>query len=70
MHHDTSQPWRLHLQGRLHVWQGWLMADRQRVLQGRFECLLAEIEQVQRRVRAASPADACDSGVAPRQLTA
>ena len=50
MHHDTLHPWHLHLRGSLHVIQGWLLRDPQRVLQGRYERLLGEIGQVHQRV--------------------
>lgn len=51
MHHDPLHPWLLHLRGSLHVVQGWLLRDPQRVLQGRYERLLGEIDQVHHRVR-------------------
>ena len=51
MHHDPLHPWRLHLRGSLHVVQGWLLRDRQRILQGRYERLLGEIGQVHLRVQ-------------------
>lgn len=71
MQHQTSHSWHLHLRGSLHVMQGWLTGDQQRVLQGRYERLLAEIDQVQRRVRTGVPAADHDHTVAvvpPQQL--
>lgn len=68
MRHDTLHPLHLHLRGSLHVMQGWLMGDRQRVLQGRYERLLGEIGQVQRRASAASPSNAHPAeSVGPQQ---
>jgi hypothetical protein len=67
MHHDTLHPWHLHLRGSLHVLQGWLTGDRQRVLQGRYERLLGEIGQVQRRANAASGAPQAREAVVPQQ---
>lgn len=49
MHHVAPHPWHLHFRGSLHVIQGWLLRDRQRVLQGRYERLLGEIGQVHQR---------------------
>lgn len=71
MQHDTSHPWHLHLRGSLHVVQGWLRGDRQRVLQGRCERLLAEMEQVQRRaLRASTAAQVAEAAVSPPQQLA
>lgn len=72
MHHDTLHPWHLHLRGSLHVLQGWLTGDRQRVLQGRYERLLGEIGHVQRRASAASsaPSHAGEAVVPQTQVVA
>ena len=51
--HPLTQQWR----GRLLVLQGWVLRDRQRVLQGRCDLLLGQISQLQRRVSASAPAE-------------
>lgn len=55
MSEDTLHPLRLQLRGSMHMVQGWLLRDRQRVLKGRYELLLGQIGQVRHRV--AAPAD-------------
>lgn len=57
MSQDTKHPLTQQWRGRWLVLQGWVLRDRQRVLQGRCDLLLGQIGQLQRRVRASAPAD-------------
>lgn len=64
MNENTLHPLRLQLRGRVHLVQGWLLRDRQRVLKGRYELLLGQIGQVRHRV--APPAS--ETHAAPMSL--
>lgn len=58
MSQDTLHPWHLRVRGSLRMLQGWLLRDRQRILQGRYESLLGEIGQVRRRAAGQRPPEA------------